>query len=58
MINDFILSPQSNAISVFHSFQTVPTRSGPGFSVAFPGRQPDGVASLPLLSLTHWNAWT
>ncbi len=35
---------QSNAISAFHSFHTLPTRSTPGLSVGLPGRQPDGVA--------------
>ncbi len=42
----------SNAISVFQTSQTLPTRSGPGFSVILPGLHPEGVASLPLLSLT------
>jgi hypothetical protein len=47
---------QSNAISVFHSFQTLPTRSALGLSVALPGRQPDGVAWVPMDSRTSWKA--
>ena len=31
--------------SGFHSFQTLPTRAGPGFRVGFPGCQPAGVTS-------------
>lgn len=31
----------------FQTSQTLPTRSGPGLSVGFPGSQPAGVASLP-----------
>jgi len=40
----------------FQTFQTFPTRSGPGFRVGFPGVQPDGVASVPLLFRTSWKA--
>lgn len=47
---------QSNASEVFHTFQTLPTRSGPGFNVFLPGFQPEGVASVPLLFRTSWNA--
>ncbi len=35
---------------VFHTSQTLPTRSGPGLRVILPGFQPEGVASVPLLS--------
>jgi len=31
----------------FHTFQTLPTRSGPGLSTGSPGIQPAGVASVP-----------
>lgn len=48
---------QSNAMLVFQVSHTLPTRSGPGFKVGFPGLQPEGVASVPLLCLTSWNAW-
>ena len=37
----------------FHTFQTLPTRSGPGFRVGSPGCQPAGVASVPFDSLTR-----
>jgi len=33
------------SIDGFHTFQTFPTRSGPGFRVGCPGIQPAGVAS-------------
>ena len=36
----------------FHSFQTFPTKSGPGLSVESPGFQPAGVASAPLVLRT------
>jgi predicted molibdopterin-dependent oxidoreductase YjgC len=32
---------------VFHTSHTLPTRSGPGLRVSFPGFQPEGVASVP-----------
>lgn len=38
--------------------QSIPTRSGQGFSVAWLGSQPAGIASVPLLSRTCWKAWT
>ena len=44
---------QSNALSVFHTSHTLPTKSGPGFNVIFPGFQPDGVASAPSLFRTN-----
>ena len=40
----------------FHTFHTLPTRSGPGLRVGSPGIQPAGVASVPLLVRTSWNA--
>jgi hypothetical protein len=48
---------QSNAMSVFQTSQILPTRSGPGLSVTFPGFHPEGVASVPLLLRTCWKAW-
>jgi len=36
-------------MSVLQTSHTLPTRSGPGFSVSFPGFQPEGAASVPLL---------
>jgi len=45
-----------NAMSVFHTSHTLPTKSGPGFKVTFPGFQPEGVASAPLVSRTSWKA--
>jgi len=44
---------QSAAMLVFQTSQTFPTRSGPGLRVILPGFQPDGVASVPLLSRTN-----
>ncbi len=35
---------QSKALSTVQTFQTLPTRSGPGLRVCLPGRHPDGVA--------------
>jgi hypothetical protein len=40
----------------FHTFHTLPTRSGPGLRMRSPGIQPAGVASVPLLERTSWNA--
>jgi len=45
---------QSKAMSVFQTFQTLPTRSGPGLRTGSPGIQPAGVASVPLLARTNW----
>ena len=47
---------QSKAMDVFQTSHTFPTRSGPGFKVVFPGFQPEGVASAPLLLRTTWKA--
>lgn len=44
------------SISGFHTSQTLPTRSGPGLRVSFPGSQPAGVASFPPDARTCWNA--
>lgn len=49
--------PRQSSIFGFHTSQTRPTRSGPGFRVGLPGRQPDGVASAPSVSRTSWKAW-
>jgi len=49
-------SRHSDSMEGFQTFQTFPTSSGPGFRVSFPGRQPEGVASVPLLFLTCWKA--
>ena len=38
----------------FHTFHTLPTRSGPGFSVGSPGIQPAGAASAPPDARTIW----
>lgn len=40
----------------FHSFQTLPTRSGPGFKVVFPGSHPAGQTSLAPVCRTCWYA--
>ena len=55
-INGRVNHHQSNAISVFHTSQTLPTRAGPGFKVTLPGFHPEGVASVPLLLRTCWKA--
>jgi hypothetical protein len=51
-----LVGHQSKAMDVFQTSQTFPTRSGPGFNVIFPGFQPEGVASVPLLLRTSWKA--
>lgn len=48
--------PAHFSIDGFQTFQTLPTSAGPGFSVICPGSQPAGVASVPLLARTCWNA--
>lgn len=50
--------PRDHSIDGFQTFQTFPTRSGPGFSVGLPGSQPAGMASLPPLARTCWKACT
>ncbi len=40
----------------FHTFQTFPTRSGPGVRVGLPGSQPAGQASFPPVARTCWKA--
>lgn len=52
-IQDCSFYYSSKASRTSHTCQTLPTRSGPGFKVFFPGFQPEGVASVPPDSLTN-----
>ncbi len=40
------------------TFQTLPTKSGPGFKVGSPGSHPAGQASAPFVFRTCWKACT
>ena len=43
---------KASVYSGCQTFHTLPTRSGPGFSVGLPGSHPAGQASAPLVFLT------